>query len=65
MKKYDVVCLGCIVEDIVLTSVPRDTFYHDTTVAGSGLVSTGGDATNEAVTLILFPTSLRIQLILL
>ena len=51
MKKYDVVCLGCIVEDIVLTSVPRDTFYHDTTVAGSGLVSTGGDATNEAVTL--------------
>ena len=50
-RKYDVVCIGCIVQDIIITGIPLDALSRDTTVGDSALVTSGGDANNESITL--------------
>ena len=51
MKKYDVVCVGFAVQDIVLSQISGDALKRDSTYAKSTLVSAGGDAVNQAVVL--------------
>ena len=50
-KKYDVICIGFIVQDIVMSNIPYDALTRDTSVADEGLITSGGDAANQAVTL--------------
>lgn len=50
-KKYDAVCLGFVVQDILMTDVPKDALTRDTAVASSATVTSGGDAANQSVTL--------------
>ncbi len=50
-RKYDAVCIGFIVQDIIITDIPEDALSHDTTVGGTALITSGGDAGNEAITL--------------
>ncbi len=50
-KTYDVVCIGFVVQDIIITNIPFDALSRDTSVADSGIITSGGDAANEAVTL--------------
>lgn len=52
-KKFDVICIGQVVQDILTTNVPEDAFNRetDTVMADSLTIATGGDAANEAVIL--------------
>ncbi len=50
-KKYDAVCIGFIVQDIIVTDIPEDALTKDTSVAKEALITSGGDAGNEAITL--------------
>lgn len=50
-KQFDAICIGFVVQDILLTDIPHDALSRDTSVASSAMVTSGGDATNEAVTL--------------
>ncbi len=49
-KKYDVICIGQVVQDILVTNIPEDalTCGRDTFLADEILMSAGGDAANEA-----------------
>lgn len=52
-KEYDVICIGQVVQDILVTDIPEDALVSgkDTVMAGQVLLASGGDAVNEAVTL--------------
>ena len=52
-KKYDVICIGQVTQDILVDNVPRNAFLleTDTVKADSLTISTGGDAVNEAIIL--------------
>ena len=52
-KKYDVICIGQVVQDILVTNVPENSFMRetDTVQADSLTLTSGGDAANEAVVL--------------
>lgn len=50
-RKFDAVCIGNIVQDIIITGIAQDALSRDTTVGTSALVTSGGDADNEAITL--------------
>lgn len=52
-RVYDVICIGQVVQDILVTNVPRDVFQRETDMTKVDAVSmaTGGDAANEAVVL--------------
>jgi sugar/nucleoside kinase (ribokinase family) len=50
-KKFDAVCIGLAVQDILLTGVRSDALSRDTTYANDCLVTSGGDANNQAITL--------------
>ncbi len=52
-KLYDVICIGQVVQDILVTNVPENSFMRDTdTVQADSLTLTsGGDAANESVVL--------------
>ncbi|MCI6868421.1 MAG: carbohydrate kinase family protein [Lachnospiraceae bacterium] len=52
-KKYDVICIGQVVQDILTTNVPENAFMldKDTVIADSLTLTSGGDAANEAVVL--------------
>lgn len=50
-KKFDVISIGFIVQDIVLTDIPANALSRDTSAASSATVTSGGDAANQAVTL--------------
>lgn len=52
-KKFDVICIGQVVQDILTTNVPENAFTGetDTVMADSLTIATGGDAANEAVIL--------------
>lgn len=52
-KKYDVICIGQAVQDILTTNVPKDAFMQETNTvkADSLTITTGGDAVNEAIIL--------------
>ncbi|MCI8505721.1 MAG: carbohydrate kinase family protein [Lachnospiraceae bacterium] len=50
-RKFDVVCIGNIVQDIVITGIAQDALSRDTTKGETALVTCGGDADNESVTL--------------
>jgi len=50
-KKYDVLCLGLIVADVLVRPVSKGIFDVETTIADSIDVMTGGDAMNEAIVL--------------
>lgn len=52
-KKYDVICIGQAVQDILTTNVPKDAFMRETNTvkADSLTITTGGDAVNEAIVL--------------
>lgn len=52
-KIYDVICIGQVVQDILVTNVPENSFMRDTdTVQADSLrLTSGGDAANEAVVL--------------
>ncbi len=49
-KRYDVICIGQVVQDILVTNIPEDalTCGKDTFLADEILMSAGGDAANEA-----------------
>ena len=50
-RKFDAVCIGFIVQDIIITDIPEDALTRDTTVGTEALITSGGDAVNEAITL--------------
>lgn len=50
-RKYDVICLGIICQDIVMTDIPEDALQRDAVVAKDIIFTSGGDANNQAVTL--------------
>lgn len=50
-KEFDVICIGCIVQDILITDIPHDALSRDTSIASSAMITSGGDAANESVTL--------------
>ena len=50
-RSYDAVCIGFIVQDIMITDIPEDALTRDTTIGGTAMVTSGGDAGNEAITL--------------
>ena len=52
-KKYDVICIGQVVQDILVTNIPEDalTCGRDTFLADEILMSAGGDAAIERWTL--------------
>jgi len=49
-KKYDVVCFGIVVSDILIKGVRDNVMDYETDVAESVTLCTGGDALNEAMT---------------
>lgn len=50
-RKYDVICLGFVCQDVVMTGIRADALQHDSTVANEVIFTSGGDANNQAVTL--------------
>ena len=50
-KDFDVVCIGCMVEDLLLSEVPKDYYLRDTIILDRMESNIGGDAANQAVTL--------------
>lgn len=51
-KKYDVICIGEVIQDILITNIPMNSFTGDNTIiADKFIIATGGDAANEAITL--------------
>ena len=52
-KKYDVICIGQVCQDILTTNVPENAFMRetDTVQVDSLTLTSGGDAANEAVVL--------------
>ena len=50
-RKFDAVCIGFIVQDIIITDIPEDALTRDTTVGTEALITSGGDSGNEAITL--------------
>lgn len=55
-KEFDVICIGQIVQDILVTNIPENalTSEKDTFLADEILMSSGGDAVNEAAMLAKF-----------
>ncbi len=55
-KKYDVICIGQVVQDIMVTDIPENALTRDsdTIMAGQVLLTSGGDAVNEACMLAKF-----------
>lgn len=53
MSKFDVICIGQVVQDILITNIPYNAFTSetDTWLAKEVTLTTGGDAANEASTL--------------
>lgn len=51
MKKYDVVCVGFAVQDIVMQGIPEDALKQDSVHARKTMVASGGDAVNQACVL--------------
>lgn len=52
-KDFDVICLGQVTQDIVMTNLELDTnkFFQNATCAEELIFTSGGDAVNESVTL--------------
>lgn len=52
-KKYDVICIGQVCQDILTTNVPENAFAMDTdtVLVDSLTLTSGGDAANESVVL--------------
>ena len=52
-KEFDVICLGQVTQDIVMTNLELDTekFFQNATCAEELIFTSGGDAVNESVTL--------------
>ena len=50
-KKYDIVCIGCMVQDLLLSEVPKDFYRRDTIFLQKMESNIGGDAANQAVTM--------------
>lgn len=50
-KKYDILCVGSCVQDILIDGMYPESFDEPVTVLDSVLFTSGGDATNEAVVL--------------
>lgn len=51
MKKYDVVCAGFALQDIVMQGIPEDALERDSVHASQTMVASGGDAANQACVL--------------
>lgn len=52
-KKFDVICIGQVCQDILATNVPENAFMMetDTVLVDSMMLTSGGDAANESVVL--------------
>ena len=52
-KKFDVICIGQIIQDVMVAGIPCTALMEerDSFMAEETLLSTGGDAANQAVTL--------------
>ncbi len=48
-QQYDIVCIGCMVEDLLLSDVPKDFYLRDTIFLQKMESNIGGDAANQAV----------------
>jgi len=51
-KKYDVLCVGFVDQDIILNGLPDDALSRDSAHADHTVIAAGGDAANQAVTLV-------------
>ena len=51
MEKYDVLCVGVAVQEIMMQGIPEDALKRDSTHAKQTLVAAGGDAVNQAAVL--------------
>lgn len=51
MKKYDVICIGFVVQDLILEGIDKEALQHDSTHAENVVVAPGGDAANQAAVL--------------
>lgn len=51
MKGYDVICVGFVVQDIIMEGIDSNALMRDSSYAESFTISTGGDAANQAVVL--------------
>lgn len=62
MKKFDVICIGQVVQDILVTDIPYDAFSEDsdTALAKTVTLTTGGDAANEACALAKYGTKVAL-----
>lgn len=50
-KRYDILCVGACVQDILIDGMSREGFDRPVTVLKDVVFTSGGDATNEAVVL--------------
>ncbi|MCG4877836.1 hypothetical protein L0N00_15515, partial [Eggerthella lenta] len=52
-KEFDVICIGQVTQDIVMTNLELNTekFFQNATCAEELIFTSGGDAVNESVTL--------------
>ena len=62
-KKYDVICIGQVTQDILVENVPQNAFMMetDTVKADSLTISPGGDAVNEAIILSRFGENVAVM----
>jgi len=51
-KEYDVLCVGFVAQDIILSGIADDALERDSTYAEHTVIAPGGDAANQAVTLV-------------
>lgn len=50
-REFDVICIGFAAQDIVMTGIPENALEQDSVSAREVLVTSGGDANNQAVIL--------------
>lgn len=50
-KRYDILCVGACVQDILIEGISRDSFDNPVTILERAVFTSGGDATNEAIVL--------------
>lgn len=50
-REFDVICIGFIARDIIMTGIPQDALEKDSVAAEQVIFTSGGDANNQAVVL--------------
>lgn len=50
-KKYNIICIGQLIQDILVVNIPEDALTRYSTLADELILSSGGDAANECCTI--------------